>query len=84
VLVNGSSFVALRDSPGTCPGSGWQLMAASGRDGKDGQRGPRGERGERLDRPERRTRAVDHWLARRSCGLCRRAVAIRRQRGDAA
>jgi hypothetical protein len=47
VLVNGSSFVALRDSPGTCPGSGWQPIAAAGTDGKDGATGPRGERGER-------------------------------------
>ena len=46
MLVNGSSFVALRDSPGTCPGSGWQLIAAAGTDGKDGATGPQGERGE--------------------------------------
>jgi hypothetical protein len=47
VLVNGSSFVALRDNPGTCPGAGWQLLAAAGGDGEDGAIGPRGERGER-------------------------------------
>jgi hypothetical protein len=42
VLVDGSSFVALRDDPEhRCPGSGWQLMAAAG------ATGPRGERGER-------------------------------------
>jgi hypothetical protein len=45
VLVGGSSFVALRDNPGDCPGSGWQLLAAAGRDGKDGATGRRGERG---------------------------------------
>jgi hypothetical protein len=39
--------VALRDSPASYPGSGWQLMAAAGRDGRDGATGPRGERGER-------------------------------------
>jgi hypothetical protein len=37
--------VALRDSPASCPGSGWQLMAAAGRDGATGPRGERGERG---------------------------------------
>ena len=48
MLVDGSSFVALRDDPEhRCPGSGWQLLAAAGRDGKDGATGPRGERGER-------------------------------------
>jgi|SRR6516165_502818 hypothetical protein len=45
VLVGGSSFVALRDGPGTCPGSDWQLMAAAGSDGATGPRGERGERG---------------------------------------
>jgi hypothetical protein len=48
VLVDGSSFVALRDDPEhRCPGSGWQLLAAAGKDGRDGATGPRGERGER-------------------------------------
>jgi hypothetical protein len=46
VLVDGNSFVALRDSPGTCPGSGWQLMAAAGAIGPRGERGERGLRGE--------------------------------------
>jgi hypothetical protein len=44
VLVGGSSFVALRDNPGPCPGRGWTLLAAAD---KDGATGPRGERGER-------------------------------------
>jgi hypothetical protein len=39
VAFNGSSFVALKDRPGGCPGDGWQLLASSGK------RGPRGERG---------------------------------------
>jgi hypothetical protein len=47
VRVGGSSFVALRDDPGPCPGRGWTLLAAAGQDGKDGATGPRGERGER-------------------------------------
>jgi hypothetical protein len=47
VLVDGSSFVALRDEPGPCPGRGWHLLAAAGKDGKDGATGPRGECGER-------------------------------------
>jgi len=34
-------------TPGTCPGSGWQLCAAAGSDGEDGATGPRRERGER-------------------------------------
>jgi hypothetical protein len=48
VVVDGNSFVALRDAPEhRCPGSGWQLLAAAGSNGKDGATGPRGERGER-------------------------------------
>lgn len=45
VALNGSSFVALRDAPGECPGEGWQLVASAGRRGQKGQDGERGERG---------------------------------------
>src|SRR5262245_24771729 len=46
VLVNGSSFLALRDDPEhRCPGSGWQLLAAAGKEGEIGPKGKRGERG---------------------------------------
>jgi hypothetical protein len=45
VLYNGSSYVALCDDPGRCPGQKWQLVAAAGRDGATGPRGERGERG---------------------------------------
>jgi hypothetical protein len=38
-IINGSSFVALKDRPGPCPGDDWQLLASAGK------RGPRGERG---------------------------------------
>ena len=46
VLLGGSSFLALRDTPAACPSSGWHLLAAAGKDGEDGATGPRGERGE--------------------------------------
>jgi hypothetical protein len=39
VMVNGSSFVALKDAPGPCPGEDWHLLASRG------SRGSRGERG---------------------------------------
>jgi hypothetical protein len=39
VALNGGSFVALKDAPGSCPGPDWQLLCSAGR------RGPRGERG---------------------------------------
>jgi hypothetical protein len=42
VMVNGSSFVALKDAPGPCPGDDWQLLASRG---SRGHRGPSGERG---------------------------------------
>jgi hypothetical protein len=47
VALNGSSFIARRDNPATCPGPDWQLIASCGKPGKPGQKGERGERGER-------------------------------------
>jgi hypothetical protein len=47
VALNGGSFVALRDAPGRCPGSGWQLLTSPGKRGPAGQSGEKGERGER-------------------------------------
>jgi chitodextrinase len=41
-MVNGSSFIALKDRPGPCPSSDWQLLASRG---SRGDRGPKGERG---------------------------------------
>jgi len=41
-VINGSSFVALKDSPGACPGDDWQLLCSRG---PRGGRGLRGERG---------------------------------------
>ena len=41
-MINGSSFVALKDKPGLCPGSDWQLLASRG---SRGDHGPKGERG---------------------------------------
>ena len=49
VALNGGSFVALKDKPGPCPGSGWQLVASQGKRGVAGERGERGERGPRGD-----------------------------------
>jgi hypothetical protein len=45
VTLNGSSFVARHDDPGSCPGDGWQLLASAGRRGQQGPKGERGERG---------------------------------------
>lgn len=36
VMRDGSSFVALRNNPGECPGDGWQLWAGRGKTGKMG------------------------------------------------
>lgn len=46
VALDGSSFIALRDDPGACPGAGWQSLSLRGRAGQPGQRGEKGERGE--------------------------------------
>ena len=42
VVLNSASFIARVDSPGPCPGPGWQLMAGQGRRGQSGERGPAG------------------------------------------
>ena len=45
VTLNGSSFLALKDQPGPCPGEGWQLLVSQGKAGRPGIPGERGERG---------------------------------------
>ena len=51
-MINGSSFVALKDRPGPCPGADWHLLASRGSRGDRGLKGergftgPRGERGQ--------------------------------------
>src|SRR5262245_33629623 len=46
VALNGGSFVALKDKPGPCPGSGWQLIASQGKRGVAGEKGERGAKGD--------------------------------------
>lgn len=46
-MLNGNSFVAVRDAPGECPGEGWRLLASGGVKGRPGERGPSGPAGER-------------------------------------
>jgi hypothetical protein len=48
--INGSSFVALKDRPGPCPGSDWQLLCSRGSRGDRGLRGERGVTGPRGER----------------------------------
>jgi hypothetical protein len=49
VALNGGSFVALKDAPGPCPGSGWQLLASQGKRGVAGEKGERGPPGPKGD-----------------------------------
>jgi hypothetical protein len=46
VMLDGSSFVAVEDRPGPCPGDGWRLLCSAGRRGQRGVPGPRGPQGE--------------------------------------
>src|SRR5215472_7428348 len=46
VACNGGSFIALKDAPGPCPGSGWQLVASLGKRGIAGLKGERGAKGD--------------------------------------
>src|SRR5215472_563890 len=45
VALSGGSFIALKDAPGPCPGSGWQLIASQGKRGAPGEKGERGVQG---------------------------------------
>jgi hypothetical protein len=49
VALNGGSFIALKDAPGPCPGSGWQLIASQGKRGVAGEKGERGFTGPKGD-----------------------------------
>jgi hypothetical protein len=43
VTTRGSSFVAITNDPGSCPGEGWQLLAGRRSRGTPGERGVKGE-----------------------------------------
>ena len=45
VARDGGSSVALRDSPGECPGPDWQMLTAPGKRGQKGEPGERGVQG---------------------------------------
>lgn len=49
VALNGGSFVARKDKPGPCPGSGWQLIVSQGKRGVAGEKGDRGSAGPKGD-----------------------------------
>jgi hypothetical protein len=49
VTLDRSSFIALKDKPGVCPGADWQMLALGG---KPGIKGPPGEKGQKGDRGE--------------------------------
>jgi hypothetical protein len=50
VMVGGSSFVALKDAPGSCPGDDWHLLCSRGSRGHRGDNGERGLMGLRGER----------------------------------
>src|SRR5262249_25767920 len=58
-MLNGSSFVALRDDPGPCPGESWQLFASAGKRGQEGPRGERGQTGPLAIAPRIASTAID-------------------------
>src|SRR5215471_2582528 len=65
-MINGSSFVALKDRPGLCPGADWQLLASRG---SRGDHGPKGERGLTGPKGERGQAAatIQSWQIDRAC-----------------
>jgi hypothetical protein len=61
VALNGGSFVALKDKPGPCPGSGWQLIASQGKRGVAGEKGERGPPGPRGDAGASSSATIRDW-----------------------
>jgi Collagen triple helix repeat (20 copies) len=59
VSLNGSSFIARKDAPGSCPGDDWQLIVSQGKQGKPGEPGAPGERGMPGERGARGDRGAD-------------------------
>jgi Collagen triple helix repeat (20 copies) len=81
VAFNGGSFIALKNDPGPCPGTHWQLIASpgkrgekglpgepgkDGKPGKDGTPGERGLRGEKGERGEAPPRIVGWKVDRKN------------------
>jgi len=50
VTRDSSSFIAVRDNPGPCPGNGWAMLACGGKRGAAGEKGDRGATGEKGER----------------------------------
>jgi hypothetical protein len=69
VMLDGSSFIAVEDRPGPCPGDGWRLLASCGSRGQRGARGERGEKGEPEEKGEIGPRAaeISAWKIERQC-----------------
>ena len=78
-MVDGSSFVALKDHPGPCPGADWQLLASRGSRGDRGLKGERGLPGPKGDAGSERRE--DSRLENRTRALRRDARDVGRQRG---
>ena len=58
VALDGGSFIARKDNPGTCPGPGWQLIACQGKAGRPGRDGTDGRAGK--DAPK-----IEQWVVNR-------------------
>jgi len=66
VIINGSSFAALKDNPGPCPDSGdWHLLASRGSRGQRGAEGARGITGLRGERGQAAP-IIQSWLIDRA------------------
>jgi hypothetical protein len=66
VVMNGSSFVALKDAPGRCPDSGhWHLLASRGSRGQHGAEGARGLMGLRGERGAP-AQTIQSWMIDRT------------------
>jgi hypothetical protein len=79
VALNGGCFIARKDAPGPCPGSGWQLLASQGKRGVAGEKGERGPQGG----PGLSGSTISR-LEDRSRGLCCNARDVGRPRRPAA
>jgi hypothetical protein len=60
VVRDSSSFIALRDNPGECPGDGWQMIACGGKRGVAGEKGGQGDRGPKGEKGDAATK-ISSW-----------------------
>ena len=61
VTFDGAAYIARSDTPGLCPGDGWEPLSKRGQRGRRGEsvKGPQGEKGAKGDKGDDALEIVD-------------------------